>query len=258
MNKRHLYKRPVRYTKLWFRAYGHSDTCDALAEAVDGKRLKLKGSKYRKHPGDVLVNWGSTKPFDYPVDLNKPENVTIATSKMATFLYLQNAGIPIPRWTQDKAEVLKWKEKVVGRDLDSGRSGRGIVVYKKDQEVGNHLFYTEYFRKDREFRIHVFRGKVIFEQEKLKRKDADVADNYIRSHDRGWCFAFHHLTERPTPAVAKDVAVAAVSTLGLDFGAVDIGWHKDNGAVVFEVNTAPGLEESSLEAYATAFRSLGE
>jgi glutathione synthase/RimK-type ligase-like ATP-grasp enzyme len=49
--------------------------------------------------------------------------------------------------------------------------------------------------------------------------------------------------------------------MGLDFGAVDIG-HRliDNQFFVFEVNTAPGLEGTTLDKYAKAiynyYRSL--
>jgi glutathione synthase/RimK-type ligase-like ATP-grasp enzyme len=48
-------------------------------------------------------------------------------------------------------------------------------------------------------------------------------------------------------------ACKAVNLLGLDFGAVDIG-HRliDNKFFVFEVNTAPGLEGTTLDKYAKA------
>jgi glutathione synthase/RimK-type ligase-like ATP-grasp enzyme len=42
----------------------------------------------------------------------------------------------------------------------------------------------------------------------------------------------------------------------LDFGGVDIGWNQRHGAAVFEVNTAPGIEETSLQAYVEAFKTL--
>jgi glutathione synthase/RimK-type ligase-like ATP-grasp enzyme len=42
--------------------------------------------------------------------------------------------------------------------------------------------------------------------------------------------------------------------LGLDFGAVDIG-HRiiDNKVFVFEVNTAPGIEGTTLQRYVNTF-----
>ena len=53
----------------------------------------------------------------------------------------------------------------------------------------------------------------------------------------------------------------SVNLLGLDFGAVDIGHRlQDNKFFVFEINTAPGIEGSTLDKYAKAiynyYRSL--
>ncbi len=79
-------------------------------------------------------------------------------------------------------------------------------------------------------------------------------NKYIRSHDKGWCFAFKHLVDEPVPAIVRDIAIRSVNALGLDFGGVDMGWN-DDGTCVFEINTAPGLEETSLKAYVEAFQS---
>lgn len=244
-----------RFTKFWFRQYHISNTVSELAEGLDGKILKLEGSKYRKKPGQVLINWGSSVPLD-GCDLNKPENVGIAVSKMNTFRVLQAADVPIPKWTQDKTKIINWNTKVVGRDFDTGRSGKGIKIYKIGENVGEHLFYSSYFKKKREFRIHIFNNKVIFEQEKLRQKGAENVDKYIRSHNHGWCFAFNHLAADPVPECVQIASLSAIDSLGLNFGGVDVGWNPDDGACVFEVNTAPGLENSSLKAYIDEFKNL--
>ena len=44
--------------------------------------------------------------------------------------------------------------------------------------------------------------------------------------------------------------IRAVGCLGLDFGAADIGWNSHDGEPsVYEVNTAPGLEGTTLDKY---------
>jgi D-alanine-D-alanine ligase-like ATP-grasp enzyme len=112
-------------------------------------------------------------------------------------------------------------------------------------------------QKDREFRVHVVKGTVIFVQEKLRKKEVgDAGNKYIRSHGNGWCFAFQHLGERPSPQAVLDIGVAAVRGIGLDFGAVDIAWSERSGATVLEVNTAPGIEQTTVAAYADAFQRL--
>ena len=51
----------------------------------------------------------------------------------------------------------------------------------------------------------------------------------------------------------KEAAVKAVNSLGLDFGAVDICEDEEGNPYVFEVNTAPGIEGTTVEKYHTAF-----
>ena len=52
-------------------------------------------------------------------------------------------------------------------------------------------------------------------------------------------------------------ALLAVDGLGLDFGAVDVGWNQHyQEATVYEVNTAPGLTGTTLDKYTNAIRRL--
>lgn len=239
--------------------YGPSNTANDLVEAMNGLLIRRVGSKYHYRNNHVVVNWGASSRPPVLVGvpcLNPPEAVANAASKRRTFAILHAAGVRVPESTADRGIAQGWVQdsKVLGRDLDNGSQGRGITVYPRRAELGAHKFYVKYVRKQRELRYHVYKGKVIFIQEKMKKKGYDgIADKYVRSHHRGWCFAFHHFGENPVPPAIEPVANSAVAALGLDFGAVDIGWNERDGCTVFEVNTAPGLENSSLEAYVEAF-----
>jgi hypothetical protein len=235
--------------------YGPSKTAYQLVKAALGLKIRRVNSRYKYRPRHLVINWGSSMLppalVGKPV-LNKPEAVRRATSKQATFRFLRDAGVSVPDWTADRQVAQGWLQdcKVLGRDLDHGSQGRGITVYKRRGELGDHKFYVKYSRKEREFRVHVFGKTVIFIQEKLKKRGVENANKYIRSHDRGWCFAFNHLIQDPCPLDCYNQAITAVEALGLDFGAVDMGWNSEDGVTVFEVNTAPGLEGTSLMAYA--------
>jgi hypothetical protein len=232
-----------------------SKSARLLRDELNGWTILREHSRYRHRNGNVVINWGCSGNVPVQVSYNQPEAVAIATHKLRTFTAFARYNVPHPEVTQSIAIAQEWasRGKVVGRTYETGRQGRGCVVYPKGSVVGQHLFYTKYFRKQREFRIHVFRGRVIFESEKLRRAGADV-DPYIRSHNRGWVLAFHHLENNPVPQEVRDVAMLACAAIGLDFGAADIGWNERQGAAVFEVNSAPGIEESTLDAYANAFR----
>jgi hypothetical protein len=254
-------------TKFWLRPYNSgTEGGTLLTRAVNGKKIRANG-KYVPRLGDTVVNWGSPAPAQFgPAKLlNKPEAVYQAISKLRTFAVLSAAGVRVPDCTKDKAVAQGWlaKNKVVARDLDSGKGGAGIHIYHKgDQIVNPHLFYTVYYPKAREFRLHVFKDQVIFSQEKKRKvegKDdagADGANKYIRSHDRGWVFCHNHFGEGDggVPEVVSQGCISAVKALGLDFGAVDVGWNEKNGYCVFEINTAPGIEGETVDAYAKALK----
>ncbi len=251
-------------TRFWFYPYkAGSKSCGAFTRLVNGKQLKLVGSKYRPRQGDVVVNWGSTQcpPLAPAKVLNKAEAVQIATSKLRTFGLLHKSGISVPNFTRDIAVARSWltEGKVVARDADTGRAGVGITIYKKGTSIDrNHLFYTKYFKKAREFRLHVFKDTVIFSQEKRKKVEGfnpETFDPYIRSHDRGWVFCHNHFDNEPIHRSVSEGSILAVRSLGLDFGAVDVGYNEELGYCVFEVNTAPGLEGETLNAYARALKA---
>ena len=107
-----------------------------------------------------------------------------------------------------------------------------------------------------EYRVHVFKDKVIDVQQKRKRIGA--IGNGVRNHANGWIYARAEIA--PSEELLSS-ARRAVNLLGLDFGAVDIG-HRliDNKLFVFEINTAPGITGTTLDNYAKAiynyYRSL--
>ena len=45
------------------------------------------------------------------------------------------------------------------------------------------------------------------------------------------------------------MAIETLESMGLDFGAVDLGVKRNGECFVIEVNSAPGLEGTTLEKY---------
>lgn len=127
--------------------------------------------------------------------------------------------------------------------------------------ISNTKFVTEYFTAKDEFRVHVACGKVIFTQRKSLRTDEQrpAHPNFIvRNHENGFIFQQENIN---IPEEAKQEAIKAVSALGLDFGAVDIRCKKATSTrgplpCVLEVNTAPGIQGSTLAKYVEVFKSV--
>lgn len=217
-------------------------------------------------PWHKIVNWGnrnetlSTMVSGSERIINSFSSVATAANKLTTFRALENKdGIRIPVFTTDHAVAANWLRGdgvgVVARTVLSGHSGAGIVlVSEKGAEIPPAPLYTQYIKKQNEYRIHVAFGEVIDVQEKRKRRDIGEdfqVDFQVRNHHTGWVYCREGIQ---LPGDAATMAVAAVRTLGLDFGAVDLIYNaKRNETYVLEVNTAPGLEGTTVEKYAEAF-----
>lgn len=217
--------------------------------------LRLRQARFFKlKPTATVINWGSTQflPFDGKV-LNKAENIQLATNKLAAF-YAMEGQLSIPEFTESVDKALEWLgtgATVVVRNKLTGHSGDGIVILEKgSKEVPKAPLYTKYIFKTREFRVHVVGDKVIDTQQKVRDPDQEVKSWKVRSHANGFIFARNGIELLPK---RDEIAILAIKTLGLDFGAVDIVEDKKGNFYVLEVNTAPGLEGQTITNYAEAF-----
>lgn len=218
------------------------------------RRVRPNGN-YSPKGTSRVVGWGCysepawSKPTQF---LNRPSQVAVARNKITAFQKLQGK-VPIPEWTLEKTVARQWwgkGERVLCRKSLTGCGGAGIVISKvEEQSIVDAPLYVKYKSKQKEFRVHVFQGKVIDVSEKRKSLTHGlVLNQYIRNHENGWIFCRDAISE---PLDLRPVSVAAVSVLGLDFGAVDVIWNKaEHKCYVLEVNTAPGIEGQTIIAYA--------
>ena len=233
-----------------------------LARALKVLRV---GHYYNAKRSDTIVNWGSSTPPHFrwmEQDLNKPHAIALASNKLNTFLeYRSKSFTHIPQWTTNPSEAQQWTElglKVYCRTKLSSHSGNGIIICNDGDRIVSAPLYTLHSKHKDEYRVHIFKGKVLDVQKKKRKLGFNGSSTGIRNHSNGWVYA---RSDVAIPDMLYPIAIQAVELLGLDFGAVDIG-HKvnDNKFFVFEVNTAPGLEGSTLDKYSKAiynyYRSL--
>jgi glutathione synthase/RimK-type ligase-like ATP-grasp enzyme len=249
----------------------HSDGAKGLKNALGVPKIKHTGSTFVPAAHKKLINWGAT-PDRFPQKLltcqviNHPDKVALAVDKMTTFKIFRDNGVSCPEFTTERATAVQWLEQghdVFARTQLRASSGRGIVIMDHEHpdtwEVGAPL-YVKYVKKQDEYRIHVVRGQVIDVQRKGLRAEFQNDPNVnwkIRNLANGFVFSRDLNTNRPVPQIVKDVGIAAVQALGLDFGAADVIYQRQsNRAYALEVNTAPGLEGQTVTSYATALSAL--
>lgn len=215
----------------------------------------------------VVINWGNSNPPAKVLDctiINKPEAVGTTTNKKAALEAMERGGVSIPAFTSNEKVAQAWVNgghRVVARHTLTGSGGEGIQILTNiDDFPCEAPLYTLYIPKKAEYRFHVMNGNVFDVQRKMRRKDIpdDKVNWLIRNHGNGFIFGRNFDVEDPDVyEYCASHAKQAVKSLGLDFGAVDLIWNeKKHQPFVLEVNTAPGLEGTTLDNYDIAFSDL--
>lgn len=250
---------PRRTRVIPYRAGSRGAT--ALSRALGGLCLRLNGSRFQPRPTDLLINWGNTN-CPYPLALNAG-NINVVSNKLNFFRRMDDTGLMdiVPAYWTNREEIPDEAFPVVCRTVLAGHSGDGIVIANNRAELVPASLYVKYVKKNQEWRIHVGqRGGesiIIAVQRKARRLDVpdDAVNWQVRNHHNGFIYA------RNDGAVPGDSIIEAAKrslvASGLDFGAVDVIYNEhQERAYVLEINTAPGLEGSTLDDYVRFFTNL--
>lgn len=259
-------------------AYGGSNSARSLLDSL-GQVPAIDPVRYR-HPdmgnvrvvvrNDVVINWGipSAERFDRcrfstNLLLNPVEAVNRAANKLQAFHVLQRRNVSIPEFTEQLETARQWIRegtRVYCRTELRGNSGNGIVVARSESELSPCQLYVKGLDVAHEYRFHVVQGQIIDAVRKAWSTEVAEEDRNmdVRNHANGSIFvrSSRSLERALANTAARDTAVNAVQALGLDFGAVDLIETTSGEFKVLEVNTACGLEGTTLTRYTEAFTSL--
>lgn len=189
----------------------------------------------------------------------KPNRINLrygdCKDKLFQYQWFAANGIPSFPFTTSIEEAKEWAASgkvVVARTLTRASEGKGIVIAETPEQVPKAPVYTLYMKKKKEFRVHVFQDKVVAVLEKRKRKGVEH-DTRIRNSANGYVFCRQDVTE---PEGIRELAIKAAKVNSSDFSGVDIGYNeKLNQLFVIEVNSAPGMEATTVINYADAVLS---
>lgn len=250
-----------------------SASARALAVALGGKVLKREGSTFVAQAGDVIVNWGDVSPPTFCT--SNTGYIKSATNKLLFMKLMTEKGLAsiVPAYWETKDAIPDDAYPVVCRQVLAGHSGAGIVIAQSSAELVDAPLYVRYMKKKEEYRIHVGKKRipqvsldvlgnpdpeieyvVIASQQKARRSDVPTSEvNWqIRNHQNGFIYKRHDINP---PAIVLDYARQALAATDLDFGAVDVIYNVQEGkAYVLEINTAPGLEGTTVTDYAEYFK----
>lgn len=224
---------------------------------------------------DRVINWGISRPNrstgTVPV-ANLPNKVKFAVNKKVFFDKFKSVA-RIPPFTTDVEEALKWVEAgdtVMARCLTNSKGGKGIVFHDDEKDFEEFLsapLYTKYIKKKYEFRLHFskFGGIHHFDQQQKKVRKLDLKGNpvdiknvdyRVQSYRNGFVFCRNEV-EIPPDVILQGTKIFEASEL--DFVAMDIIYNHHKGeAYVLEMNTAPGIEGTTLLNYTKELKKFLE
>lgn len=209
---------------------------------------------------DHVINWGHSKQLPFDTHgchvMNQSISILAAANKLTAFELMSKADVRCVPWCkpEDELRLNLWGAEehtvIIARTKLTGHSGDGIIIVEKGDDLPEAPLYTKYIFKIKEFRVHVVNGQVIDTQQKIRDPEKTPNTWKVRSHENGFIFARNNILN---DKIRDSLAIGACSSLGLDFGAVDIVEDKQGRFFVLEVNTAPGLEGQTIKSYGDAF-----
>ena len=236
-----------------------SQSCKRLKEKfieVGHKALQVNPTSrtFRPKLTDKYIYWGGTTIINVPLENSYNPIRHRASNKLLTLRDCNEAGLSTVPWTEEREIANEWLTEgktVVARATLVGHSGAGITIHTTPTDLPTVSLYTKYVKKTYECRIHIFKGRMIDAQIKRKVRDVEENNPLIRNIHTGWVYCRDNYIPDPT---SIQLAIDAVRVVGLDFGAVDLIYNQYyNQFYILEVNTAPGLEGTTLINYVNAF-----
>lgn len=239
-----------------------SNSVSELRRSLKSLIIRAEGSKFVGNPSKTVINWGNSvdnTQVDKCNTLNPPSKIRGVTNKL-DFFKLAKGSVNIPEFTTNIREAKAWLDDsnpVVCRSVLTGHSGNGITVVEDETDWGNlnHSsikVYTKYIPKESEWRVHIFQGDIFDVQKKSFMSGKTPRSFRVQNRNNGFVYTRDNFSGAPKEVIEQ--ALAAIKVSGLDFGAVDVVFNKyREKAFVLEINTAPGLEGTTLQRYVEVF-----
>ncbi len=228
---------------------------------VTGKALRLALKAKRKKTDKrakckLLLRWGNTESYSNlraERELNSIASVKLATNKLEMLKALSVAEVATLQFNTDPALIAQYIDKSGNQYI---RNKRGVVRYGNDFNPTTDSYYSKPIPyKRREYRVHVFCGKVIGIYEKIPLVEG--AENRPKLFKSDTCrFVRCDLDVSRVDQAAQTLCIASVQALGLDFGGVDLIRDNKKKFFVCEVNSAPGLNGLNVERWVEEINKL--
>lgn len=225
-----------------------------------GNDCRIINNKRFRYRPDVFLRWGNSYK-ECPIgaiEINSMDAVRNASDKMLMANTLINSDeVRFPKAYASPLSLARMAEKQgvwvsegflpMENDMDLYYRNSSGVVRRRHFYIEGDLYGTEPIERSREFRVHIFNGKTIGVYEKIPHDE----DQFYCKNDNCEFVRLDMSDESTRESLigVRPMARAAVNSLGLVFGGVDVIISKSGEIFVNEVNSAPSLNSVNLDRY---------
>jgi hypothetical protein len=224
-----------------------------------GLRFETNIEKVQK-ASEVIIRYGNAQLSERIIkdtDCNSRDSILKMSAKHRLWNFLKDTDIFSPRYyTLPEIDGNLTFPAFLRNKMH--RAGRDIKVVQSSHEIPQNMeFIVPYYPTLREYRVHMAYGDVV----KVMRKYPvnNNANEMIRTSAFGWQYKVSDLKQIRCAKSMIEIAKQVTEILDAKFCGIDMAWSsKDHGLnrwIVWEVNSAPSLNSSSLELYTEIFRS---
>lgn len=234
---------------------GAGELAKDLAKCGIGQRATSWPEETKK--GDVILCWGTHKRHSVPKGVFVLNGNAPGPNKFDQLLAFTEMHLRTPRALKTLKNKEGWLPRTLGKELAHFDGGDLL------QPPKNPDYWVEKQDFKFEYRLHVFPEKLggppaVGIRFGMKEPFKDDHHPWIRSYQAGWTLVHGAEVSADRTKEMDTAAIAAVASLGLDFGAVDLAVDGKGKVWVLEVNTAPGLSGMpvSIAAYREHLKKL--
>lgn len=183
---------------------------------------------------NTVIKYGFSKKIKANNVINKHKHTLIAMDKLKTFEALKNSIYIVP-YTTDKEVAKTWLDYgVAARSSTTDSNSKGLTYCDTIEEIENTpaILWTKYIEHTHEFRVNIWRNKVV-----------SVYTKYIdKEHFR--FKLFQGVEEHPQ---LVELVNEVYKKIGLDWCGIDILRDYNGSLYLLEVNSAPILFPYTLK-----------
>lgn len=232
----------------------------AIAEVLNLIPIRDPQHAFRVGLRDLppAVRYGNSEGrFLNDTNFNSPEVIKLCADSLAFSRWCEKNGVYSPVYehfnmkTPPQFPFLlrdRWHHGGLDINIIDGRRDLIVLPWNKLED----RYVVKVIPTKFELRVHVVDGHVVKVFVKMPTDDVREGD-YIRSHYRGWRYVLGDMQNKYKKA--QDLAEEVCAKIGIKFAGIDMAWDSNRGEyVIWEINTAPGLNTNTLLEYTKIIR----